>query len=67
MKRYGVYPVPEGDGWVMVADLAEPGDGGEIAALFRPGYREEAQEFADRLTIRDAVQRERAGEFTKEG
>lgn len=50
--RYGVYPVPEGAGWVMVADLAEPGEGGEIVALFRPEYREEAQEMADRLNIR---------------
>jgi hypothetical protein len=56
-NRFGVYSVPEGAGWVMVADLAEAGEGGEIAALFRPEHAELAQEFADRLNVRDLAGR----------
>lgn len=56
IARYVVQAIPEGEGWLMVADLVLPLDGAP-AALFRPEYREEAQEFADRLNIRELAGR----------
>lgn len=56
IARYVVQAVPEADGWLMVADLVLPLDG-QPAAMFRPEYREEAQEFADRLNVRDLAGR----------
>lgn len=53
MKHFEVVPVPMGEGWVMVAALGQ--EDRESAALFRPEYREVAQEFADRLNVRAAV------------
>jgi phosphoribosylformylglycinamidine (FGAM) synthase-like amidotransferase family enzyme len=50
MKRFEVFPVPHGEGWLMVASLdQEEQEDRESAALFRPEYREEAQQFADRM------------------
>jgi hypothetical protein len=50
--RYVVQPVPQGSGWLMVADLLADRPEVSPAAMFRPDYRAEAQEFADRLNVR---------------
>jgi hypothetical protein len=56
--RYGVHPVPEGEGWVMVVDPDVPLPDA-VAAMFRLEHREIAQEFADRLNVRELAERSR--------
>jgi len=55
--RYAVQAVPQGAGWLMVADLLSDRPEVMPAAMFRPEYREEAQEFADRLNVRELARR----------
>lgn len=52
---FEVFPVPQGEGWLMVARLDS--DDHDIAAMFQAAYATEAQEFADRLNIREKARR----------
>ena len=53
--RFEVVPVPQGEGWLMVADLRTLHS--EIVAMFRAEYAAMAQEFADRLNLRELAGR----------
>ena len=57
-NRFEVCPLPQGEGWLMVGDFSRDiADGAHVAGMFPARYAEEAQEFADRLNIRELAGR----------
>lgn len=55
---FQVRPLPQGEGWVMVGDFSRDiADGAHVAGMFPARYAAEAQEFADRLNIRELAGR----------